>query len=116
MLRNLSLVALLLAAPSVAAGTLRLRPGATTTLRLPENPSTGYSWRLDAAASSGLDHVALVDGGHRRGQNMPGAPGLRLWTIRALSPGTATLRFVYQRPWEPGPVETRSVDVEVAGK
>jgi inhibitor of cysteine peptidase len=104
----------LLASPAVADETLRLRPGASTTLRLEENPSTGYSWRLDATASTGLDHVAVLDGGHRRGKNLPGAPGIRLWTIRALKTGAATIAFAYQRPWEPAPVETRRVDVVVA--
>jgi inhibitor of cysteine peptidase len=114
MLKAFLALALLLT-PAAAGEALRLRPGARTTLRLTENPSTGYTWRLDAAASAGLDHVAVEDGGHQRGRNMPGAPGQRLWTLRALTPGTATVAFAYQRPWEPAPVETRVFIIEVAG-
>ncbi|MGJ0505655.1 MAG: protease inhibitor I42 family protein [Methylocystis sp.] len=113
----LRLVAFLFVALSglAMAETLRLAPGADTTFRLSENPSTGYSWRIDAAASAGLDHVAIIDRGHQRGENLPGAPGAHGWTIRALTSGKATIHFVHQRPWEPAPVETRDVVVEIGG-
>lgn len=96
-----------------AAEVLRLAPGASTPVELTENPSTGYSWRIDPDASAGLEHVAIVDGGHRRGANMPGAPGTHRWTVRAVSPGETNIVFAYQRPWEPAPVETRQVTIEV---
>lgn len=96
-----------------AAEVLRLAPGASAPVELTENPSTGYSWRIDADASAGLEHVAIVDGGHRRGANMPGAPGTHRWTVRGVSPGETTIVFAYQRPWEPAPVETRQVTIEV---
>lgn len=114
MVRQMAIAALLLASPALADETVRLRPGASTTLRLSETPSTGYTWRLDTAASAGLDHLQIVDGGHQRGKNLPGAPGQRLWKLRARTPGTATIRFAYQRPWEPDPVETRAVVVEIS--
>lgn len=96
-----------------AAETLRLTPGASARFELKENPSTGYSWRIDSEGSAGLDHVEIIDGGHRRGVAMPGAPGTHVWTIRAVSPGRADLAFEYQRPWEPAPVETRRLGVEI---
>lgn len=114
MLRGAIFLAVLLASSALAAETLRLRPGAGTTLRLTENPSTGYSWRLDTAASEGLERVVITDAGHKRAAAMPGAPGERLWIIRGVAPGPATIAFAYQRPWEPAPVETRRVDVVVA--
>jgi inhibitor of cysteine peptidase len=45
---------------------------------------------------------------------MVGSPSVRHWKIRALKPGRAEIVFAYQRPWEPAPVKTRSVEVEVA--
>lgn len=114
MLRRAIFLALLLAPPAQAAETLRLSPGASTTLRLKENPSTGYSWRLDTAASESLDRVAVSDGGHKRGAEMPGAPGEHVWIIKGVAPGAATIAFAYQRPWELAPVETRRVEVVVA--
>jgi inhibitor of cysteine peptidase len=114
MLRRALFLAVLLASSALAAETLRLRPGASTTLRLTENPSTGYSWRLDTAASVGLDRVAISDAGHKRSAALPGAPGERLWIIRGVAPGAAKIAFAYQRPWEAAPVEKRRVDVVVA--
>lgn len=113
-------IALLLAALSwagaaTAADVLRLAPGAVIPIELSENPSTGYSWRIDSDASAGLDHVAVTDSGHRRGAHMPGAPGTHVWMVRAGSPGKTTIVFAYQRPWEPAPVETRQVTI-VIGK
>jgi inhibitor of cysteine peptidase len=98
---------------AVAAEALKLSPGASVPIELTENPSTGYSWRIDAVASVGLDHVVIADGGHRRGATMPGAPGVHRWTVRAASPGATTIVFAYQRPWEPAPVETRQVSILV---
>jgi inhibitor of cysteine peptidase len=111
---TLLLAALAVAGAARAADAVSLAPGASTIVQLPENPSTGYTWRLDADASAGLDHVAIIDNGHTRGAAMPGAPGTRRWTIRARTPGEATLSFAYQRPWEPAPVETRQVTIEIA--
>lgn len=93
---------------------IRLAPGGSRAIELPENPSTGYTWRIDRDASEGLDRVAIRDDGHKRGANMPGAPGTHRWTIRAVKPGRATIRFDYQRPWEPAPVDTRSVAIDVS--
>lgn len=107
------LVILFWAGAAEAANALKLAPGASAPIELTENPSTGYSWRIDADASQGLDHVAITDDGHRRGANMPGAPGTHRWTVRAATPGETTIVFAYQRPWEPAPVETRQVSIVV---
>jgi inhibitor of cysteine peptidase len=108
------LAALTLAGVAFAADALHLAPGASTSVQLSENPSTGFSWRIDADASAGLDHVAIVDDGYTRGASMPGAPGKHNWTIRAVSPGEASVVFAYQRPWEPSPIETRQVTIRIA--
>jgi inhibitor of cysteine peptidase len=92
----------------------RMKPGEAFSISYDENPSTGYSWRIDASASAGLDCISIADGGHAPGASRPGAPGTHLWTVRALKPGRAAIQFVYQRPWEPAPIETRRVEVHVA--
>ena len=106
--------ALSLAAPVRAQESLYLAPGESRSVTFAENPSTGYTWAIDPAASEGLDIVAIADQGHRRGATMPGAPGTRRWTLRALKPGHADIVFVYRRPWERAPGETRHVVVDVA--
>ncbi len=92
---------------------LTLGLGQSKVITLSENPSTGYSWRIDTEGSEGLDHVAISDLGHKRGAAMPGAPGAHSWRVKALSAGGVTIKFDYQRPWEPAPVETRAVSVTV---
>ncbi len=114
-IRLIGATALLLAAPPAhALDALRLAPGESRTLTFAENPSTGYSWAIDPAASQGLEIVAIMERGHRRGATMPGAPGTRRWTLRALKPGHADIVFGYRRPWEQTPIETRHVVVDVA--
>ncbi len=105
--------AALLPLPAGAQQAIRLSPGESRQLTLAENPSTGYTWAINSAASRGLDVVALADDGHRSGGTMPGAPGMRLWSVRALKSGHAEIVFVYRRPWEPAPIDTRRVVVDV---
>ncbi|WP_457796667.1 protease inhibitor I42 family protein [Methylocystis sp. S23] len=109
----LAAAALVAAMQGARAETLRLSPGESARIELTENPSTGFSWRIDARASAGLDRVAIADEGYKAGANMPGAPGAHGWLIRGAAPGQAVIQFVYQRPWEPAPIEARRVEVVV---
>lgn len=112
--RTGAILGLMLLTPALAQESIALARGGSRTIELTENPSTGYAWRIDRAASAGLDRVAIEDKGHRRGKNLPGAPGTHVWVIHALKPGQATIHFAYQRPWEPEPVETREIILDVA--
>ena len=95
-----------LAAPAHAdesRATIRLAAGASTVIALPENPSTGYGWRLNADASRNLALVSIADAGFAAGaasDRLVGAPGLRRFTIAARQVGTAIAVFDYARPWE----------------
>ena len=100
------------AAP-VAAEEITLARGREKTIVLTENPSTGYTWKIDEAGSENLSLLTLVDLGHKRGAAMPGAPGRHSWRLRAKASGRAVLQLVYQRPWEPAPVETRRIEIVV---
>lgn len=113
LLRIIVVFALFASCVSVVAGEIRLSVGRKETLVLPENPSTGYSWKIDQEGSDNLSILSIEDLGHQRGAHMPGAPGLRRWVIRARAPGHASLQLVYQRPWEPEPVETRRIGINV---
>jgi inhibitor of cysteine peptidase len=113
MLRGAIVLAVLLGSHATAQDALRLKLGASASVRLPETPSTGYSWRIDEGASKGLDLIGIADRGHTPGKPLPGAPGVHVWSIRAQKLGQASIRFVYQRPWEPAPAETREIRIEI---
>ena len=54
--------------------TIPLKVGAEATLRLPENPSTGYRWALDAADSS---VATIAEQSFEAGGSAPGAAAPR---------------------------------------
>jgi inhibitor of cysteine peptidase len=103
-----------------ASQTISLSPGASITIVLRENPSTGFKWRLNKAQSTDLGIIHVIDRGYQVSQNgLIGAPGSRRWEIRARAPGTASVVFTYARPWEhrppaEAPAETHVVQVNIA--
>jgi inhibitor of cysteine peptidase len=115
LLSRLLAFSLFIALPAQAGDVIKLAPGGSAIFSLQENVTTGYSWRIDQAASRDLDILVISDGGRSGGRRrMVGNPSVRHWKIRALKPGRAEIIFAYQRPWEPAPVKTHSVEVEVA--
>ncbi|AZG76516.1 protease inhibitor I42 family protein [Methylocystis rosea] len=114
LLSRLLLLSVFVAFSAQAGDVIRLAPGGSAIFSLQENMTTGYSWRIDPA-SRDLDILSISEGGRSGGRRrMVGSPSVRHWKIRALKPGHAEIVFAYQRPWEPAPVKTRSVEVEVA--
>jgi inhibitor of cysteine peptidase len=96
--------------------TISLSPGASTTIVLRDNPSTGFKWRLNTAQSTNLAVVRVIDRGYQAGQSgLIGAPGSPHWEIKARVPGSASVVFTYARPWEhKPPAETHVVQVNIA--
>jgi predicted secreted protein len=96
--------------------TVALSRGASTTIVLRENPSTGFRWGLNAEQSSNLDLVRVIDRGYQAGESgLIGAPGTHRWEIEARTRGTASVVFIYARPWErKPPAETHVVQVGIA--
>ncbi|ACK49898.1 conserved hypothetical protein [Methylocella silvestris BL2] len=84
--------------------TIRLHAGETITLRLPENPSTGYGWSLEPYDAELLD---VRQGPYRTLSGALGAGGEASWTIRARAAGsstaTTTLGLKLWRQWEGDP-------------
>ncbi|WP_372593264.1 protease inhibitor I42 family protein [Actinotalea sp.] len=91
------------------AGTVEATVGQEVILRLPEDPGTGYRWRISV-----IDGLALVDESFLPPDRvMLGAAGHRAFTVRATRPGTARLSVERRRVWERGAAETRDVVVLV---
>ena len=85
--------------------------GATTTVELPANPTTGYDWQVEFPP----DLVRLESRAHVRSSELVGAGGTTTFTFRALAVGDATLRFRYLRVWEGTPIDERSVHLAIRG-
>jgi predicted secreted protein len=82
------------------------------------NPSTGYGWQIDKAASSGLDSIDIEDLGtspqpQSNGAPLIGAPVIRSWLLTPHKAGTAELVLSYARPPEP-PEKTHIFHIEIS--
>ena len=78
--------------------TAELRIGERLIARLPENPSTGYTWAIDETdrrllTLDGTDYTAPAEGSI-------GARGQRTFTFTARQPGEIALKLKYWRFWE----------------
>jgi predicted secreted protein len=86
--------------------------GATITVTLSENPSTGYSWVMNA--SSGLqlvgDNYTLLE------NDRFGAEGKHEWVYLAVTPGLQEVRGHYTRPFEEGSARDYLLTVLVVEK
>lgn len=96
-------------------GSTTIAVGTMFAIALPENPSTGYSWKLQPL---GVPVVGIIGDRFVPETTEPkaGAPGTRTMTFAALSPGTAVLVLTLQRPWEDAspPSQTFKVTITVA--
>lgn len=77
-------------------GTVTLSPGTYATVRLDENPSTGYVWNV--STTDGLTIVGDLFTENETG--LVGAGGTHEWFFRTADGGRETFSAVYKRPWE----------------
>jgi inhibitor of cysteine peptidase len=70
--------------------------GDTVELRLPENPSTGYRWAIDALDET---HVAIGETGFH-GRTDVGGGGEAYWRLRAVGAGQTAITLKRWRPFE----------------
>lgn len=80
--------------------TVTLAAGERVMLTLPENPTTGYRWRV---VEGGEPVLQLAEDGFTPGGTMPGAGGSHHWIWQAVRAGQAVLRLDYVRPWGTDP-------------
>ena len=74
---------------------LSLDKGTVFTVRLDENPTTGYSWNATTTAGLTVLNSTYISGG-----NMPGAGGVHEWKIQATGTGAQEFNATYERSWE----------------
>src|SRR5258706_7930322 len=77
--------------------TVPLKLGDTITIRLPENPTTGFRWELQPLDANVL---TLADDGYESGGSLPGAGGVRVLRLQAVNPGKHDVVLRLRRAWE----------------
>jgi inhibitor of cysteine peptidase len=92
--------------------TVNLALNGTITLKLDENPTTGFQWNL--TATPGL--VVSADNYQPAAPQLVGSGGVHTWDMKAVRTGTQEVKAVYMRSWEPvtGNETTFSMTVIVA--
>jgi Predicted secreted protein len=78
---------------------ISVNKGAEITVKLNENPTTGYQWNLTISPGLSLTNDTYLRS-DTSGKLM-GAGGTRIWELAASGTGTQTLHAVYRRSWEP---------------
>jgi inhibitor of cysteine peptidase len=69
------------------------------TVKLNENPTTGYQWNLTLSPGLSLINDTYVSSD--TSGKLAGAGGIHSWDIVASETGTQTIHAVYGRSWEP---------------
>lgn len=74
-----------------------VKVGDTVSVRLPENPTTGYSWAIDAIDAKRLEADAPAYQGEGAGL---GTGGVKTWRLVARASGRTRLALKRWRHWE----------------
>ncbi|MBR2298985.1 MAG: protease inhibitor I42 family protein [Alphaproteobacteria bacterium] len=86
--------------PGDSGKTLYLDVGEQFSIKLPENPSTGYAWRIITVPQSQMVISQVADQfGHSR-SNVVGAGGERIFQYQATNAGMVEIYGFHSRPWE----------------
>jgi inhibitor of cysteine peptidase len=79
--------------------TVSMKKGSTITLRLDENPTTGYQWNL--TVTPGLKVIGDTYVPSDTTGKLVGSGGIHIWEITADDPGQQQIQAAYKRSWEP---------------
>lgn len=77
-----------------------VKKGAAIQLRLPESPSTGYTWQFNAFDAKALTFVGQQNFKPVEQNAMAGKPELKVFTLKAAETGVVTLDLSNYRVWE----------------
>jgi inhibitor of cysteine peptidase len=95
-----------------AGAQVALHCGESFEVRLPENPTTGYQWRLSEVDVAKLE--VIRDEFHAPTSPATGASGQHVWVFLAQASGASVLRITYLRRWQSAsPAKTFTLDVSI---
>ena len=95
--------------------TVSIPSGTTFEVQLDGNPTTGYQWQYAETKSASVRQLTKAQ--YKASQPARiGSGGDFTFRFKAEKPGSATLNFLYIRPWEKNisPARTFKINVEVA--
>ncbi|MFA5331574.1 MAG: protease inhibitor I42 family protein [Methanoregula sp.] len=78
--------------------TVYVKTSANITVKLNENPTTGYSWNLSVTPGLSIINDTYVPS-EMSGKQV-GSGGIHIWEIKAETTGTQKIEGIYMRPWE----------------
>ena len=88
---------------------ISVRRGDTFQIKKSQNASTGYSWQIQSTPGLQLiDEKVILPHG-----TMPGAPGIKVWTFKAIGNEPQRVKAIYSRPWENQPEHPLYLDIDV---
>ena len=87
--------------------------GQTFTIKLDENPTTGYAWVSSVSDETIVKEQSSEYKPSAADTQTVGSGGTRSFTYMAQKAGIATITLVYQRSWEETPTETIVYNVTV---
>ncbi len=79
--------------------TMFVKPGDVITVRLAENPTTGFQWNL--TTTPGLNVTGTSFAPSDTAGKRVGSGGTRMWDITSVTKGEQHITAAYRRSWEP---------------
>ena len=76
--------------------TVEAVPGQEVEIRLQENPTAGFRWRIE---QTGEPVCTLVGDRFDPGLEAPGQPGAHSWKFQVIAAGTGAIKLAYRRSW-----------------
>ena len=80
--------------------TVNVRAGSLVILRLPSNPTTGFSWESASSGNLGAPEIAYVPDPVPAGTIGSGGTSQFTWTASAAALGKNLIRLDYKQPWD----------------
>lgn len=95
---------------------LELSRGQIVLINLRSNPTTGFRWEIQDAASGVLRSLGPEVYSNPEDAGLVGSAGQSTWRYQAAQAGNGRLLMVYHRPWEVDVAPAKTFDCQVSVK
>ncbi len=94
----------------------KLHTGQQLIVSLSSNPTTGFRWQSQDAASGVLRSLGPEVYSNPEDAGIVGSAGVSTWRYQATAAGSGKLLMTYQRPWEPEVAPAQTFDCVITVK